>query len=574
MASPAGLLSRPDARAESVEDLVARVLRGAVRIPKFQRPLVWETKHVLELFDSIYRGFPIGSLLFQRAHADADEIELGPLKFLGAELEHAWWVVDGQQRLTSLAAGLGRGAAPLHPKDPYSVYFDPVSETFVAPRSPPTAPASQWVPLPKLLNNTELSEWIFEWRHGQEAGLRRIVFEAGRRLREYRVPVYVIDTQDTKVLSDIFHRVNSAGKPLAWVDVHDALFAHKREAPTSLPELASQLETLGMGRPDEDSQLLPSLVAFAGLDVTRSFGQHVRESPDKLDGAVSEAAPALRATLSFLRVHLELPHLRLLPHSTPLPVLTRFFRLHPEPGPRTLALLARWVWRTLEDPHRDERRLRRGGVRAIDSDEEASVQRLLALAARRREPFEVEKHRFDPRSAQSRIALLGMAALRPLAFPPPRPLTADLFSRTTAGPTEEPQTGEVDVAELVREGGSEAARLLVPLTEQSGMDLDRTAANRLLLPGTGPACEEILALLRDAANLAPRILSSHAISPDVVQHLQSGDLQAALRSRAQLINDAVNALSDRLGEWERSDRPSLEYILAQMADAPAEASGQ
>ena len=58
------------------------------------------------------------------------------------------------------------------------------------------------------------------------------------------------------------------------------------------------------------------------------------------------------------------------------------------------------------------------------------------------------------------------------------------------------------------------------------------------------------------------------------QGMQSGDLQAALRSRAQLINDAVNALSDRLGEWERSDRPSLEYILAQMADAPAEASGQ
>lgn len=54
---------RPEARTESVEDLVSRFARGLIRVPSFQRALKWESREVLDLFDSIYRGYPIGSLL-------------------------------------------------------------------------------------------------------------------------------------------------------------------------------------------------------------------------------------------------------------------------------------------------------------------------------------------------------------------------------------------------------------------------------------------------------------------------------------------------------------------------------
>jgi len=40
------------------------VYRGHVRVPSFQRGLRWEASDVQDLFDSIYRGYPIGSLLF------------------------------------------------------------------------------------------------------------------------------------------------------------------------------------------------------------------------------------------------------------------------------------------------------------------------------------------------------------------------------------------------------------------------------------------------------------------------------------------------------------------------------
>ena len=116
------IVRRPEARTESIEDLVAAVLRGEVRIPVFQRGLEWQTRHVLELFDSIYRGFPIGSLLLRRAPAAAGPVKIGPVAVFGTETDHALWVIDGQQRLTSLVSGLGRPQPPVRtPDDPYVV---------------------------------------------------------------------------------------------------------------------------------------------------------------------------------------------------------------------------------------------------------------------------------------------------------------------------------------------------------------------------------------------------------------------------------------------------------------------
>lgn len=61
------LVRRPDARAETVEDLIGRVLRGEVRIPSLPRPLNWGAPDVVDLFDSVYRGYPIGALLLRVA---------------------------------------------------------------------------------------------------------------------------------------------------------------------------------------------------------------------------------------------------------------------------------------------------------------------------------------------------------------------------------------------------------------------------------------------------------------------------------------------------------------------------
>lgn len=95
-------LDRPRIEYRTPVDLVAEVTGGQLRIPPFQRSFKWESVDVVALFDSIFRGFPVGNLLFWRRPAPAADVRIGPLLIHAPDVPLANWVVDGQQRITSL----------------------------------------------------------------------------------------------------------------------------------------------------------------------------------------------------------------------------------------------------------------------------------------------------------------------------------------------------------------------------------------------------------------------------------------------------------------------------------------
>ena len=77
---------------------------GDIGLPDIQRPFVWSNAKVRDLFDSMYRGFPIGYLLFWENGA------INGARQIGTESKQHKvpnrLIVDGQQRLTSLYAVL------------------------------------------------------------------------------------------------------------------------------------------------------------------------------------------------------------------------------------------------------------------------------------------------------------------------------------------------------------------------------------------------------------------------------------------------------------------------------------
>ncbi|NJN36862.1 MAG: DUF262 domain-containing protein [Nitrospiraceae bacterium] len=128
------------------------------------------------LFDSIYQGYPIGSFLMKRAHAPASIVKYGPVEVVAPESNSALWVIDGQQRLTALTAGLARNeATPTTPDDNWVLYFDAETQTFHTPPRDGKL-LSTWVPVTQLLDASILSEWVFNWQHSADQTPSKICF--------------------------------------------------------------------------------------------------------------------------------------------------------------------------------------------------------------------------------------------------------------------------------------------------------------------------------------------------------------------------------------------------------------
>ncbi len=75
---------------------------GDIGLPDIQRPFVWSNAKVRDLFDSMYRGFPVGYLLFWENGEGNGTRGIGKVE--KAHTLPSRLIVDGQQRLTSLFA--------------------------------------------------------------------------------------------------------------------------------------------------------------------------------------------------------------------------------------------------------------------------------------------------------------------------------------------------------------------------------------------------------------------------------------------------------------------------------------
>ncbi len=85
----------------NLSGLLDRIQHGEVALPDIQRPFVWKNARVRELFDSMYKGFPVGYLLFWSTGADVGAKQIGTDD---KQTVPSLLIVDGQQRLTSLYA--------------------------------------------------------------------------------------------------------------------------------------------------------------------------------------------------------------------------------------------------------------------------------------------------------------------------------------------------------------------------------------------------------------------------------------------------------------------------------------
>ena len=540
-----GLHSRPIAETFPLDDLVERARAGSIRIPTFQRGLKWTRSDVVQLFDSILKGYPVGSLLFWERDAPAETVTLGPLS-VAAEAGTALYVVDGQQRLTALAAAL---SADGDHDQRYQIGYDLTSESFVG-RS--ARSGETYVPAYVLFDLSVLLTWF---RDRPELADR---FEAAaavsKTLRDLRIPAYVVRQDDETVLRSIFDRMNNAGKKLTRGEVFAALH-HTGEAagsPLHMVSDAVQART-GFGMLN-DGTAMQVVLSRRGSDVTREIRNEFEPSAVGRDrfaasepesGAYAGGVEAAVRAIDFMQNTAGVPHLALLPYQYLLVTLVRFFAHHPEPSPRGQRLLRRWFWRAVVAGPTIGRGNTSGVSRKLNhlvqpDDESASIGGLLDAVGGSDSSFYPDVNPFLTNSAATKTLLCALWALGP-------------FGMSSGTPVHLPELLDALAEQQT------AKDLVVPIhgRRYAGVRY-REAGNRVMLVSSVDQDEDISTIL---PTVGDAVLASYALTVGDVAVLGTGDAEGAIHARNARLRNVLAHFLDRMCEWNQEDTPDLAVLI-------------
>lgn len=297
----------------SIKDLVAKITCGELVLPEMQRRYVWTGTRVRNLLDSLYRGYPSGTILVWEINQGDAPTRALDIEQSKSPLNARLLLLDGQQRLTSLTALFtGEPVKVKNTKRPIEIMFN-----LEHPEGLPNFESSEEIDEDEERSDED-AETDAEEEDIEELGeneiqdyLRRMTFvvyskalagvptwvrvtdifkkdnseifkqlgitsfddprvskyserlDRVRRIKEYQYVMNILDKSfDYDEVTEIFVRVNSAGMKLRGSDLALAQITAKWNH--SLGEFESYAERLGKAGYNVDIGLLiRAIVVFA-----------------------------------------------------------------------------------------------------------------------------------------------------------------------------------------------------------------------------------------------------------------------------------------------------------------------
>lgn len=303
--------------------------------------------------DSIYKGFPYGTVLMWRSTEVLDaERELGGF-FLPAPTKDypIDYVLDGQQRITAIFRTF-QTEVPVPPEDPESwlpIYYDframedAQESRFVALQSA-DYDEDRYFPLSSFFDPVGFAE---KYTILDDAKKKEIV-AVQDRFKGALIPEQTFETGERSEVAIVFERVNRMGIELdifqlltAWTwsedfDLQDRFL--------KLGEVLEEVDFKGIG---EDSDLMMRCCAAilrsdpspsALIDIN---GSEMRDDFERIE-------KALKLAVDFLKTNLNVTNVKFLPYPTLLVALASYFSVDQAksmPNDDRVAIV-RWFWRS------------------------------------------------------------------------------------------------------------------------------------------------------------------------------------------------------------------------------------
>ncbi|WP_370398571.1 DUF262 domain-containing protein [Tenacibaculum dicentrarchi] len=327
---------------------------GRFKIPTFQRDFVWRDKEKIELFDSISKEYPIGSiLLWQPLKSFSNKGQIGPYKIKHLDETNYFYVLDGFQRLSTLFGCLTN---PNKTQLKYNktilekhfTMFYNLDEQMFKMKS---ASSITDVPVYILIDTYEFLDYIDNLRNElrEDPNLNKYIERAKQlssTLIDYQIPSIEILGGTIKDAVDIFSRINSKGVEISsdWM----------------LSALTSNEDGFNLG--ELFTFLLEDLKEYNFESIKReilvqciqnSFGkvyfdQDLEELATRSDfqNTSIKTINSIKKAIKFLFEGLLVIDKKLLPYNNQLIFLTHFFNNVENPNSQQFSKLKEWFWIT------------------------------------------------------------------------------------------------------------------------------------------------------------------------------------------------------------------------------------
>lgn len=341
-------MSLPEPQTRTFANLVAEIDMGQIKIPQFQRDFVWPIQKSAALIDSILKGYPIGTFIFWRTRERLRSIRnIGDQSLPDIdESESLLYVLDGQQRLTSLYACL-RGVK-VKREDEKDDDFSKIYIDLTASDSEQIVKIEigDLLKEKKAISVLDLLAGDFQLLGSYPSHYHENIKRYKNRIESYQYSIIQIKDAPIDIATEIFTRINVSGKPLTLFEIMVAQ-TYDHEHGFSLADefegLIQRLQPLNY-ETLSDATVLQTVALILRKECKRQVILHLDRQ--QFIETWPAAVDAIERSVEYFRNFYRIPVSNLLPYNALIAPFAYFFYHHKDkPTGKKQQYLQDFFWR-------------------------------------------------------------------------------------------------------------------------------------------------------------------------------------------------------------------------------------
>jgi hypothetical protein len=322
---------QPEPVGRPFNHLIANIEQGLIKIPQFQRDFVWTKKKSAFLLDSILKKYPIGTFILWRTKEVLRVVRnLGDFPLAPTPPgESAEYVLDGQQRLTTLFAAVKGLKIKREDEDKIDDFSELHIDLLASEDQDIVTLDIKGKQPQSVIKLTDLLNANLPYLASFPKELHDRLSDYKNRIESYQFSVVLVQEAPIDVATEIFTRLNVTGSALSVFEIMVAKTFDEARA----FDLAEKYAQLARKLKDVDYHTIPPAVILqtvAGI-LAKECSKKAILKLDKrkvIDGW-PKIIDAIERAVDYFRDFYRIPVSKLLPYGSLLVPFAYFFFHHP-----------------------------------------------------------------------------------------------------------------------------------------------------------------------------------------------------------------------------------------------------